>query len=253
MRAASIDYSGGVSRAWADVATFVPKLIGCLIILLIGYLIAKAIEKILDKILKRAGFDTLVERGGVKKALAKSKYDAASILGRVVFYAIMLVVLSMAFGVFGSNPVSGYLDAAVAYLPKVFVAILIVIIASAIAAAVKTLLTDTLGALSYGKFLAGAASAAILVVGIVAALDQLQIARNVVDAVLYAGLAALVGVVVVAVGGGGIEPMRGRWQNVLTKYDQEKPRVQQQVAQAPSMSDQAQHAASTTGTAHSTH
>ena len=235
MHAASIDYSGGVSRAWSDIATFVPKLIGCLIILLVGYFIAKAVEKILDKILQKTGFDTLVERGGVKKALAKSKYDAASILGRVVFYAIMLVVLSVAFGVFGSNPVSGYLNAAVAYLPKVFVAILIVIISSAIAAAVKSLLSDMLGSLSYGKFLAGTASAAILVLGIVAALDQLQIARNVVDGVLYAALAAIVGVVVVAVGGGGIEPMRGRWQNMLTKYDQEKAPVQQPVSQPASM------------------
>ena len=63
----------------------------------------------------------------------------------------------------------------------------------------------------------------VLALGVIAALDQLEIARNVVNAVLYAALAALVGVVVVAVGGGGIAPMRQRWENALTKVEAEAP------------------------------
>jgi hypothetical protein len=39
----------------------------------------------------------------------------------------MLFVLSTAFGVFGNNPISAYLHAVIAYLPLVFVAIIIVI------------------------------------------------------------------------------------------------------------------------------
>ncbi|MFM6915705.1 MAG: hypothetical protein ACKOUQ_12600, partial [Aquirufa sp.] len=47
----------------------------------------------------------------------------------------------------------------------------------------------------------------------------------VVNAVLYATLAAVVGVVVVAVGGGGIEPMRERWRNALRTYDEGRDAV----------------------------
>ncbi len=65
---------------------------------------------------------------------------------------------------------------------------------------------NSLGSLSYARVLANATSTLILALGIIAALDQLQIAQNVVNAVLYAALAAVVGVVVVAVGGGGIAP-----------------------------------------------
>ena len=82
-----MDWQGGLSNAWDDVAVFVPKLLACLVILVIGYFIAKAVEKILDRILERVGFDRLVERGGVKQALARSKLDASSILARIVFYA----------------------------------------------------------------------------------------------------------------------------------------------------------------------
>jgi hypothetical protein len=243
MLVAAIDWQGGINNAWNAVANFVPKLIACLVILLIGYLVAKAIEKILDRILQRVGFDRLVERGGIKRALATSKYDAASILGRIVFYAVMLVVLSMAFGVFGPNPVSVYLAAAIAYLPKVFVAILIIVIAAAIAAGVRTLIVNTIGALSYGRFLAGAAATVVVALGVIAALNVLEIAPAVVNAVLYATLAAIAGVVIVAVGGGGIIPMRQRWEAALARYDEEKPRIQQQVAAAPSVREQASQAA----------
>jgi hypothetical protein len=220
-----VDWQEGLSNAWNDVVTFMPKLLACLLILLIGYFVAKAIEKILDRALERIGFDRWVERGGIKRALEGSKLDASSILSRIVFYALMLVVLATAFGVFGENPVSGYLDAAVAYLPKVFVAILIIVIAAAIASAVRTLVESSLGGLSYGRFLANAASVVIIALGVIAALNQLEIAGNVVNAVLYASLAALVGVVVVAVGGGGIQPMQERWRRTLARYDEEKAAV----------------------------
>ena len=208
-----------------QVIAFLPKLAAFLLILIIGYFVAKIFAKLVNKVLERVGFDRAVERGGVKKALAKSQFDASDILAKIVFYAVMLFVLSTAFGVFGDNPISDYLRAIIAYLPKVFVAILILVIASAVAAGVKLLVQNALGGLSYGKLLANAASVVILALGVFAALDQLEIAQNVVNAVLYAVLAAIVGVVVVAVGGGGIQPMRTRWESALAKAEAEAPRA----------------------------
>lgn len=224
------------------VVEFLPKLLAFLVILLIGYIIAKIIAKILVTVLEKVGFDKAVERGGIKTALDKSQYDASDILAKIVFYAVMLFVLSTAFGVFGPNPISAYLAAIIGYLPKVFVAILIIVIASAIAAAVKGLIQNSLGGLSYAKILANVVSGLILALGVIAALDQLQIATNVVNAVLYASLAALVGVVIVAVGGGGIKPMTSRWEQTLSKYDEEKPKMAEQVRNAPSVKDQAAQA-----------
>ena len=238
----AIDYQTGINDAWSNIATFVPKFVVFLLILVIGYFIAKAVSKILTKVLQRVGFDGLVERGGVKKALEKSQYDAAGILAKIVFYAIMLFVLSTAFGVFGPNPISDYLRAVIAYLPLVFVAILILVVSAAIAAAVKGLIQNSLGGLSYGKTLANAASAVILALGVIAALGQLHVAENVVNAVLYATLAAIVGVVIVAVGGGGIRTMSERWERAAASYDAEKPRIAEAARNAPSVKHQAQQA-----------
>ncbi len=239
MPEASINFGAGVSSAWSNVATFVPKFAVFLLILIVGYLVAKLISRILSRVLTRVGFDRVVERGGVKAALDRSQYDASDLLAKLVYYALMLFVLSTAFGVFGNNPVSGYLRAVIAYLPLVFVAIVIVIIASAIAAGAKRLIEASLGELSYSRTLANLAAGFILAIGIIAALDQLHIAANVVNAVLYAGLAALVGIAIVAVGGGGIKTMSQRWEAAAARYDEEKPRIAAAVRNAPSVSDQA--------------
>lgn len=224
---AAIDFESGLNRAWSNVAAFMPKLVAFLVILVIGLVVAKLLEKALDKVLERVGFDRLVERGGVKQALSRSQYDASSILGRLVYYVVVLFTLATAFGVFGPNPISDYLGAVIAYLPRVFAAIVILVVAAAIATAVKSLVDNLLGGLPYGSLLGNVASGAVVFLGVIAALNQLNIAPNVVNALLYAVLAALVGVVVVAVGGGGIGPMSERWRAVLARYDEEKPRLQQ--------------------------
>jgi hypothetical protein len=228
-----------LTSAWSNVATFVPKFVVFLIILIIGWIIARLITKAISAVLTRVGFDRAVERGGIKKALESSKYDASDILAKIVYYALMLFVLSTAFGVFGNNPISSYLHAVIAYLPLVFVAIIIVIIASAIAAAAKALIENSLSGVSYAKVLGNVVSGLILAFGVIAALDQLHVATNVVNAVLYAALAAVVGVVIVAVGGGGIRTMSQRWEAVAATYDQEKPRIAQAARNAPSLRDQA--------------
>jgi hypothetical protein len=221
-------FTDGLGDAWAAVATFLPKLVGFFLILLIGYFIAKAITKVLDRVLERVGFDRAVERGGVGTALAKSKYDASSLLAKIVFYALMLFVLQLAFGVFGPNPVSDLIHGTIAYLPNVFVAILIIVIGAAVAAAVKEIVEASLGGLSYGRALPFGASTAILVIAAFAALDQLEIAPAIVTGLFYALLAIVVGSAVVAIGGGGIKTMTRYWDRAATRAEQESGTLKQE-------------------------
>ncbi len=219
---------------------FVPKLLAFLAILIIGILIAKAISKAVGKILERVGFDKVVERGGIKKALAKSEYDAADIVGKIIYYALVLFVLQLAFGVFGPNPISDLLTRIITFIPALVVAIIIV---AAIAAAVKTLIQGTLGGLSYGKTLANIASIFILFLGVIAALNQIGVATTVTTPVLITILSIVGGILVVGAGGGLIKPMQARWEQYLTKAEQEAPKIKQHATNAPSVKDQAKHAA----------
>jgi hypothetical protein len=232
----AVDFQGGVSSAWANVITFVPKLVAALLIILVGYLIARVVASVLNKVLERVGFDRAVERGGVKQALARSKYDASDIIAKLAFWLIFLVSLQLAFGVFGPNPISDLLQGLIAYLPNVFVAIVIIVVAAAIAKAVTDLLTNLLSSVSGGPTMAKGAGIAILVFGAFAALDQLQIAPRIVTGLWYAILAIVVGSAVVAIGGGGIKSMQRYWERATTKAEQRAPELRQQAQQSASAS-----------------
>ena len=233
----AVDYQGGIENAWSNVATFVPKLLAALAILLVGYLVARVVAGILNKVLERVGFDRVVERGGVRQVLARSKYDPSDILAKLVFWTIMLLVLQLAFGVFGSNPVSDLLRGLIAYLPNVFVAILILVIAAAIARAVTDLLANLLSSVQGGQVLAKGAGIAILVFAVFAALDQLQIAPRIVTGLWYAILAAVVGSVVVAVGGGGIRTMQRYWERAVGRAESRGPELRDQVRTSADLGD----------------
>jgi hypothetical protein len=175
----------------STIAQFVPKLVLFLVILVVGILIAKAIGKALSAILERVGFDKAVERGGVKKALANSKYDASDVVAKIIYYALLLFVLQLAFGVFPANPITQLLASIIAFLPKLIVAIIIIVVASAIAAAVRELIANTLGGLSYGKTLGTIAGVFILGFGIIAALNQINVATTVTTPILITVLATI--------------------------------------------------------------
>ena len=222
------------------VGTFVPKLLLFIVILIIGVIIAKVLAKAVNAILERVGFDRAIERGGIAKAMEKSKYDASDILAKIVYYAVLLFTLQLAFSAFGPNPISVLLTAIIAFLPKVFVAIVIVVVAAAVAAGAKSLIEGTLGGLSYGRVLANIAAVFILGLGIIAALNQVGIATTVTMPVLIAVLATIAGILIVGVGGGLVRPMQTRWESYLTKAEAEAPRIRQEAEMAPSVKEQVQ-------------
>ncbi|AHH95218.1 hypothetical protein GCM10010174_55170 [Kutzneria viridogrisea] len=212
--------SQGLGAAWALITTFVPKLLGFLLVLLIGWLIATALSKAVQLLLAKTGFAKLVAKAGIGGP--KSPVDAGGLIVKLVFYFILLIALQFAFGAFGpGNAVSELLNEVIAYLPRVVVAIVLVLIASAIARVVRDLVTGALAGRQFGPLLGTISYAFLLALGVIAALNQLGIATTVTEPVLIAVLATVGGVIVVGVGGGLIGPMQSRWEHWLTRAQAE--------------------------------
>ncbi|MFC0526964.1 mechanosensitive ion channel family protein [Phytohabitans kaempferiae] len=212
-----VDIDGALTDMWRSVFVFLPKAVAFLAILFVGWIVARFIRRIVHKALKRVGLDRAIERGGMGRAFQRSKYDASTIASRIVYYALLLLVLQIAFAVWGPNPVSALITSVVAWLPRAFVAIVIVVVAIAIANAVRDLVSGALGGLSYGKLLATLAWAFIIVLGAIAALNQVGIATTVTTPVLIAALATIAGILIVGVGGGLVRPMQQRWEGLLDR------------------------------------
>jgi hypothetical protein len=232
MRVAAINFDQGLQEAWNDVAGAVPLLAVFVLCLVAGFVIANLASVATMRLLRRVGFERAVDRSGIRRALARSRFDATELLGKVVLYGLLLLTLQPAFGLFGTNPVSDLLASVVAYLPNLFVATVIIVVAAAIASAVREIVVSALSSTTYGSALGTTSAATIVALGVFAALDQLQIAPAIVLGLFYGCLAIVVGSAIIAIGGGGIQPMRARWERALSRVEGEAPRMREGAKQA---------------------
>ena len=116
-----------LANAMNLILTFIPRLFGFAIILLVGWLIATLVSKAVTMLLRKVGFDRMSERIGLNRFEERMgvKMDSAGILGKIVYWFILLIFLVPAADALGVPAVSNVLNQLVAYIPNVFVAILV--------------------------------------------------------------------------------------------------------------------------------
>jgi hypothetical protein len=216
-----------LTDAMRAVALFVPKLVLFAVILLAGWLAGRLLLRVVDRALGRLGFNRVAERGGIQPALARAGVNASELVARLAYCAVLLVTLQLAFGIWGPNPVSDLIAAVVAWLPKAAVAIAVIVVAAAIARAVRDVVGTALGGLSYGRPAAAIAAYFILGFGVVAAANQVGVATTITTPVLVTVLATLGGIAVVGLGGGLVKPMQQRWERWLSRAEQESHAIGQ--------------------------
>ena len=153
---------------------YIPQLIGALIILIVGYFIAKALQAIVGRVLEGVGFDRWMERGGIKQFFdrADTEHTPHSILGRLVFWFVFIVAITMATDALGIPQVSAVLAQLIAYIPSIIAAILILILAALLANFLSSIVRGATGS----DILASVARYAIIVYAVFAAVTQLGIA-----------------------------------------------------------------------------
>jgi hypothetical protein len=216
-------YAADVGDRFADllgnVVGIALKVLIFAIIMALGWFVAGWLRRWLTRALHRIGFDRIVERGGLHRMLGST--SASDLAARLIVLAFLLFVLQLAFGIFGPNPVSDVLRAIIVWLPSLFVAVIIVVLATVVAGWVRELVAGALGGLPYGRAVATAVQVLIIVLGAIAALDQVGVATAVTLPVLIAALATVGGVVIVGVGGGLIRPMQHRWERMLNRAETE--------------------------------
>jgi hypothetical protein len=218
-----MDISQSFQNMVDNVVEFLPRALAFLAILLVGWIVAKWIGKLVGKLLNKVGLDRVGERSGLRRYTGR--FELSDLLGRVIYYMLLLFTLQLAFGAFGNNPVSSLLDRIVAWLPQLFIALVIVVVAFAIANAVYGLVSGTLSGASYGNTVARICQVAIVFFGAVAAFGQVGIATTVTTPILWTVLAIIAGVTIVGVGGGLVGPMRQRWERMLGTVEGEAAKM----------------------------
>jgi Conserved TM helix len=194
------------------VLTFIPRLLGFLVILLVGWLIATLVSKALTMLLRKVGFDRMSERIGLTRFEQRMgvKMDSAGILGTIVFWFLLLVFLVPAADALGVPAVSNILNQLVAYIPNVFVAILVLFLGALAATVVADIVRGATASAKIGNpsLFANLARYAIIGFAALIALEQLQIAPALLNELFGALVAAVAIAVGLAFGLGGQETAR---------------------------------------------
>ena len=164
-----------LQNALSALFSLLPQLLGAIIILIIGYIVAKILQAVVGRVLKSVGFDGWMEKGGIKQFFdrAQTSYTPATVIGRLVFWFVFIIALTMAADALGIPQVSEVLGQLIAaFILSIIAAILILILAALLANLVSRVAWGAKGP----GLLASVVRYAIIVYAVFVAITELGIA-----------------------------------------------------------------------------
>ena len=198
---------------------FVPQLIGAVVILILGYIVAKILQAVVARVLKAVGFDGWMERGGIKQFFdrAQTRATPATVLGKLVFWFVFIIAITMAADALGISQVSQVLAQLIAYIPSIIAAILILILAALLANFLSGIVRGATGS----DLLASIARYAIIVHAAFAALTELGIAVQLTAPTFLILLGAAALAAAIAFGWGGRDVAKDIIERYYERQDEE--------------------------------
>jgi hypothetical protein len=142
---------------WIWVQNQIPGgVVGALIILVVGWVIARLLQAGVTAALRRTGLDRrLAPAISNDPAATTAPGDTAHVIGRIVFWLVMLFVLIAVFDALGleliTAPLTGLLAGIFVFLPRLFAAILILVLGWLLARIASQIVTSVLAAMGVDR------------------------------------------------------------------------------------------------------
>ncbi len=174
---------------------FLPNLLAMLVILIIGIVFARIVRMALLRLLRAINFDSWSDRMGITALMRKGDLWAkpAIAIAAIVFWALIIVACMAGLSALKIAAIDHLVAQFFAYLPRIFSAVLILIVGYVVAGFVSraVLITAVNSGYHYGKLLSKAIRLLLLVLILAMVLEQLQVAPSIVLAafsILFAGI-----------------------------------------------------------------
>ena len=183
-----------LQNLWQAFISFIPVLIGAIIVFVIGWFISVGVGKLVTEILKKIKFNQIFEKEGWKTALSRAeiKVDAAAFIGAIMKWILVIVFLLAAVEILGLNQFAGLLKSILNYLPNVVVAALIFVVTVILVDIVEKVVRAAVESIKvgYGQMVSAVIKWSIWVFAIIMILYQLGIGRPFMET-LFTGLVAM--------------------------------------------------------------
>jgi hypothetical protein len=197
------------SAALAMFLGVIPRAIGFIVIVIIGWLIASALAAAVAALLRSVRFNELATRSGFGSFVQNMgvRTDSAGFVALVAKWFVRLITLVVAFDALGLPAVSQVLEQLLLWLPNLVVALIVLVIAGLAANTVQSLVRGASAEAGLGNpsFLANVARMLVWAFGIVVAVNQLGIATTLVNTLFMATVGAVALALGLAFGLGGRE------------------------------------------------
>jgi small-conductance mechanosensitive channel len=198
-----------MTALWTKVANFIPNLFGALVVVLLGFVVAKLLDTLLSKLLAKLGLDRLMGGTGLTKLISRAgiQVPISTLIGKIVYWFILLIFLVSAAQSLGLEKVSATLDMLALYLPKVFGAALVLLVGMLLAQLVNGIVrgaAEGVG-LDYSAGLGRVAQWLVIIISISVAISQLEVKTDLLNHVIVIGLITVGLAVALAMGLGSRE------------------------------------------------
>src|SRR5215212_1076923 len=207
-----------LQNALSTFLSYLPQLIGAIVILIVGYIVAKVLQAVVGRVLQGIGFEGWMEKGGIKQFFDRTQTNQTptTIIGKLVFWFVFIIALTMAADALGIPQVSAVLGQLLAFIPNIIAAILILILAALLANFLSGIVRGATGSGILGSI----AQYAVIVYAAFAALTQLGIAVELTAPTFLILLGAVALAAAIAFGIGGREVAQDILQKAYNRSSQ---------------------------------
>jgi small-conductance mechanosensitive channel len=192
-----------------QIAISLPRILGAILILIIGWIIAKLLKRGLRKLLYLVKFNYLTEKTGIDKFLKEggAKLNSIGIISTLFYWTLMLIVLIATLNSLNLTVASTLFNEIMMYLPNIIVAIVILIIGIYLARMVSQITKTSLKGMKEktSGLISQIAFIAIIILTIFVTLGQLNIATEIVTSAFSIIFGAICLALALAFGLGGRE------------------------------------------------
>ena len=183
-----------LQQLWVGFASFVPSLLGAVVVFVVGLLIAAALEKVVVRVLGMLQADKILDQLGAMQALrgAGMSLSVGVFVGALVRWFFVIAFFLAATDILGLTAVASFLQMVLLYIPNVIVAAAILTIAALVADLVEKFVRTAMRATEARSinFVASVVRWTIWIFGILGALSQLGVAESLINT-LFIGIVAM--------------------------------------------------------------
>jgi hypothetical protein len=198
-----------LNQFWQQVATFFPKLLAVIVILFFGWLMAKVARIAAKRFLKLVKFDQFSGKSGLESFLKNDDFDVSlsGIISQVIYWLVILLFVITGANALGLTDVAVMLNHLANYLPKIIVAIVVLIFGTLLSRFINRLVFAWLHSIKFEGALTISTSAEYLVqiFSLFVALEQLDIGTQLLTALFIIMFGAVFLALAIAFGLGGKE------------------------------------------------